>query len=78
VVGQMREATQTMEETEETMEAGSTVKVYEDPIICKVLEGEAELIHCERVDTETEGWAVVFVEDRGTGPLYRTINKKIN
>jgi len=69
----MREEQQTKEKT---MEAGSRVKVYEDPITCKKLEGEAVLVSCWYAMVDMEQWHVKFDDDEG---LYsRAINKKIN
>ena len=60
------------------MEAGSTVKVYEDPITCKVLEGEATLQSFWNDNGDTEQWHVIFTDDVESGTMSRAINKVIN
>jgi len=56
------------------MEAGDTVKVYEDPITCKRLEGEAILESRWDVNELTEQWHVRFEDE--VGFFSRAINKE--
>jgi len=53
---------------------GMTVKVYEDPITCKKLEGEAILESFWGAQGNTEQWHVKFEDDDGS--YSRTINKE--
>ena len=59
-----------------TFEIGTVVKVYEDPITCKKLEGEATLEFCWNTHGETEQWHVRFKDEEGY--FSRAINKEIH
>ena len=61
------------------MKPGDKVKVYEDPIACQKLEGEANLVQKQpryRVSKGLENWVVKFSGD--AHPLYPCVERLIN